>query len=122
YNFDGAMRYQHSGDQAVYAPNTEGGPKADAEKYKDVAWPTEAGEIARYAYTKHRDDDDFIQVNDFWNKALNDIDRDHMVNNIVGHASAPEVEDDMKVRVADYWRDVDPELGARVAKGLGNGG
>ena len=122
YNFDGAMRYQHSGDQAVYAPNTEGGPKADAEKYRDVAWSTEAGEIARYAYTKHRDDDDFVQVNDFWNKALNDTDRDHMVDNIVGHASAPEVEDDMKVRVADYWRDVDPELGARVAKGLGNGG
>jgi catalase len=122
YNVDGPMRYQHAGDQPVYAPNTKGGPKADPERYGDVAWSTEAGEIARYAYTKHRDDDDFVQPGEFWNNVLSDTDREHMVANIVGHASAPEVEHEMKLRVADYWRNVDPELGARVAKGLGNGG
>lgn len=122
YNIDGPMRYSHAGDQPVYAPNTKGGPAADPERYRDVAWGTEAGEIARYAYEKHREDDDFVQVGDFWNKALNDTDRDHMVDNIVAHATAPEVEHEMKLRVADYWRNIDPELGARVAKGLGNGG
>lgn len=118
YNIDGPMRYQHSGDQPVHAPNSYGGPRANAERYAETAWNTEAGEIARYAYEKHLEDDDFVQVGDFWRNVLDPIDRDHLVDNIVGHASDPDVEDEMKLRIADYWRKVDPELGARVAKGL----
>ena len=33
YNKDGAMRYRHSADQPVYAPNSYGGPAADEERY-----------------------------------------------------------------------------------------
>jgi hypothetical protein len=39
----------------------------------------------------------------------------------VGHATEDDVTDEMKLRVAEYWRSVDDDLGARVAKGLGNG-
>jgi hypothetical protein len=32
------------------------------------------------------------------------------------------VEPDTLARVIDYWRNVDAEIGAQVAKGLSNGG
>src|SRR6185312_5612192 len=31
YNKDGAMRYQHNGNQPTYAPNSYGGPQADPQ-------------------------------------------------------------------------------------------
>ena len=52
---------------------------------------------------------------------MNDTDRDHLVTNIVAHASAG-VSDDVQRRVVQYWTNVDPQLGARVAAGLGHGG
>jgi len=52
---------------------------------------------------------------------MDETDREHLVNNIVGHASAEEVTSDMQQRVVAYWSNVDAELGARVAAGLGQG-
>ena len=119
YNFDGPMRYEHSGDQPVYAPNSYGGPVADTEHYRDTTWETEGGEIGRYAYTLRRDDDDFGQATDMWNKVLDDDAKARLVSNIVGHASWEDVQPEMKERVVEYWRNVAPELGDRVAEGLG---
>jgi catalase len=48
---------------------------------------------------------------------MDDTDREHLVTNIVAHASAG-VSDDVQRRVIAYWTNVDPELGARVAGGL----
>ncbi len=48
---------------------------------------------------------------------MNDTDREHLVTNIVAHASdgvSPEIQE----RVVGYWTNVDAELGARVAAGL----
>jgi catalase len=42
------------------------------------------------------------------------------VTNIVNHLNGG-VTDDVQVRAVEYWRNVDPDLGARVAKGLGVG-
>lgn len=53
---------------------------------------------------------------------LSNTHRDHLVANIVGCAGKDVVTTDTKARVGEYWRQVDPDLGARVAKGLGNGG
>ena len=119
YNKDGAMRYSNPGDP-VYAPNSFGGPAANPELWKGESYHV-AGEIIRSAYTLHADDDDFGQPRALWEQVMTDTDRDHLVSNIVAHASAPEVTGDMKSRVAEYWRDVHPDLGARVAKFL-NGG
>jgi len=49
---------------------------------------------------------------------MDDAERERLAGNIVGHASAG-VSDDIKRRVIDYWTNVDPERGARVAAGLG---
>lgn len=119
YNFDGPMRYEHSGDQPPYAPNSYGGPAADPDHYRDTTWETEAGEIGRYAYVNHSEDDDFGQASTMWHKVLDEGARKRLVGNIVGHASEKDVRPEMKERVVGYWSRVAPELGDRVAEGLG---
>ncbi|GIH46238.1 catalase [Microbispora rosea] len=117
YNRDGHMRYRNPGDP-VYAPNSVNGPAADPSLYEGENYQI-TGEIIRSAYVRHREDDDYVQPRALWENVLSDVDRDHMVGNIVGHASAPEVTADMKKRVADYWTNVHKDLGQRVAQGLG---
>ena len=117
YNQDGPMTYHHSGDQPVYAPNTKGGPVADPSASADLTWSVEEGEIGRYVNAKHADDDDFGQAGTLYREIMGDAQRDELVENIVGHASA-EVSGEVQDRVVAYWTQVDSELGARVASGL----
>src|ERR1039457_5130966 len=119
YNKDGAMRDSNPGDRG-YAPTSFGGRAADRELWKDDSYPV-AGEIVRSAYEPHAEDDDFVQPHALYETVMSDTDREHLVTNIIGHATAPEVTSEMKSRVVEYWRSVHPDLGARVAKGL-NGG
>ncbi len=119
YNFDGPMRYQHSGAQPPYAPNSYGGPEADPSRYADTTWETEAGDISRFAYVEHSEDDDFGQAGTLWREILDDEAKSRMVFNIVGHAGGGDLDQDMKERVVEYWTNVAPDLGFRVADGLG---
>jgi catalase len=120
YNKDGAMRYANPGDP-VYAPNSAGGPVADPEPWADDTYHV-AGDIVRSAGAKHRDDDDFVQPRALWEQVMSGTDREHLVGNIVAHASAPEVTAATKARVVEYWRGVAKDLGDRVAAGLGVNG
>ncbi len=117
YNKDGAMRYRHNGNQPVYAPNSYGGPQADTELGADPGWAA-SGEIMRSAYTPHAEDNDFVQPGNLYRNVMSQTDRDHLVNNIVDHMSAG-VERPVQERALKLWQQVDKELGARVAKGLG---
>jgi catalase len=119
YNKEGAMTYRHAGDQPVYAPNSYGGPEADPSTELPTWW-VDAGEIGRYAYEKHADDDDTVQPRALWRDVMSDTDREHLVTNIVAHASDG-VSGPVAERVVAYWADVDLDLGARVAAGLGRG-
>jgi catalase len=119
YNKDAAMTYRHAGDQPVYAPNSYGGPRADPASELPTWW-VEAGELGRYVYERHTDDDDFVQPRALYRDAMNDSDREHLVTNIVAHASDG-VSEAVQRRVISYWADVDPELGARVTLGLSPG-
>ena len=123
YNKDAAMAYHHAGAQPVYAPNSYGGPEADPERGADLGWSVNTGELGRYAYEKHAQDDDFIQPGTLYREIMRDTDRDHLVTNIVGHAS-DHVSEGIQLRVIAYWTNVDAQLGAQVAAGLGkdNGG
>jgi catalase len=117
YNKDGHMTYRHPGAQPVYAPNSYGGPAADPAKELPT-WQVEAAELGRYAYSRHRDDDDFVQPGTLVREVMDDTDREHLAGNIIAHARdgvAPQTLD----RVIAYWTSVDPDLGARVAAGLG---
>ncbi|MEU8382497.1 catalase [Streptosporangium sp. NPDC048865] len=117
YNKDGRMRFDNPGDP-VYAPNSVGGPVADPARYEGEHYQV-TGEILRSAYTLHREDDDFVQPRALWENVLSDTDRSHLVSNVVGHASAPEVTAEMKRRVVEYWTNVHKDLGQGVAQGLG---
>jgi catalase len=119
YNKDGAMTYHHNGGQPPYAPNSYGGPKADPSTELPT-WQVEAGELGRYEATKHRDDDDAVQPRALYRDVMTDTDREHLVTNIVAHAS-DNVSDGVQQRVIAYWTAVDADLGARVAAGLGHG-
>jgi catalase len=118
YNKDGFMTYRSAGSQPPYAPNSYGGPKADPDRAADLGWWVEAAEIGRYAYEKHAADDDFVQPRALYRNVMTDTDRDHLVTNIVNHVKAG-VKADVLPRVVDYWTKVDPDLGGRVAIGVG---
>ena len=116
YNRDGQMRYGNPGDP-VHASNSYGGPKADPAQEIPM-WEVEAGEMVREAYTLHKEDDDFGQPGTLYREVFDDGERERLVSNVIGHASNA-VEARIQDRVVDYWRSVDADLGAQVAKGLG---
>ena len=115
YNRDGGMRYDNPGDP-VYAPNSFGGPAADPS-FEIPHWQVEAGEIIREAYALHKDDDDFGQPGTQVREVLDDAQRERLVSNVAGHLSNG-VTEPVLGRALDYWRNVDGNLGARIAKAL----
>ena len=116
YNRDGHMRSENPPDP-VYAPNSYGGPAAQSETFgTDPSWAVD-GELVRAAARLHADDDDFGQAGTLVRDVLDDAARQRLVGNIVTHVRAGVVEP-VLTRVKDYWRQVDPGLGARVAKEL----
>jgi catalase len=119
YSRDGAMTYHDAGAQPVYSPNSYGGPQADPSKELPNWW-VEGGELGRYEYEKHSADDDFVQPRALYRDVMSPTDREHLIGNIVAHASA-DVSADVQARVIGYWTNVDEDLGRRVAAGLGYG-
>jgi len=117
YMKDGPMTVKDSGAQPVYAPNSKGGPQADPSKELPTWW-VDGAELGRYDYERHAEDDDFVQPGALYRDVMNDTDREHLVTNIVAHAG-DSVTDDVLARVIKYWTNVDADLGARVAAGLG---
>ncbi|HZO75404.1 MAG TPA: catalase [Ktedonobacteraceae bacterium] len=117
YNKDGAMRYLHNSNQPVYAPNSYGGPRADAAHYTDPGWFA-SGEIMRSAYVAHAEDNDFVQPRNLYQQVLSEADRSHLIDNIVGHMSKG-VEPAIQQRALQLWYQVDPQLGERIAQNLG---
>ena len=60
-----------------------------------------------------------MQAGALYRDVMEVTDREHLVTNIVAHASDG-VSEPVQQRVVDYWSKVDAELGARVAAGLGH--
>jgi catalase len=119
YSKDGPMCFRHNDSQPVYAPNSYGGPHADPQRYRDLSWFVEAGEIMRTAYVAHKDDNDFVQPGMLYRQVMSPTDRDHLVDNIVWHLSQGVERFIQERAVNDYLTKIDSELGARVARRLG---
>ncbi|MFC9236844.1 catalase [Streptomyces decoyicus] len=120
YAKDGPMRYEPSRAARPYAPNSYGGPAADTLRYGEPAgWQT-GGEMVREAYTLRRDDDDFGQPGTMVRQVLDDAARDRLVGNVSGHllngVSRPVLD-----RALQYWRNIDKNVGDRIAHKV-NGG
>lgn len=75
--------------------------------------------MVRAAYELHAEDDDFGQPGALVREVMTQADRDHLAATILGHASDPDVTAQMKPRIVQYWTNVDADLGAAVAAGLG---
>ena len=75
----------------------------------------------RTAYMAHKEDSDFIQPGMLYRNVMTPTDRDHLVSNIVGHLGHGVERFIQERAVNEYWSKVDPDLGARVARGLGLG-
>jgi catalase len=115
YSKDGAMRYSNPSDP-VYAPNSYGGPHADPTVASETT--TTYGvedEIIRSAYKLHAEDDDYGQAGTLVRDVMNDAERERLASNIIGHASN-DVSEPVLKRVFEYWRNVDKNLGDKVAK------
>jgi len=115
YSKDGAMRYEKVADP-VYAPNSKGGPSAAGDKFKDPGWYSE-GEISRFAYVSHSEDDDWGQAGTLVRDVLDDAARERLVDNIVGHLLNG-VSEPILARAFEYWRNVDKDLGDKVEEGV----
>jgi catalase len=117
YSRDGQMNSRLDGDP-VYAPNSYGGSQADPDRYPEPSYEV-TGEIVRTAYHAHKDDNDFVQPGTMYREVMSETDRDHLLGNIIGHAShGPGLDADVARRVGEYWGQVDSDLGTKVAKAL----
>jgi catalase len=119
YTFDGAMRYQHSGNSPVYSPNSFGGPMADVQAGEDAGWGVDAGDMIRAAATLHTDDDDFGQPGTLVRDVMSEIDREHLVTNVTGHLKQV-VRGPILDKALAYWRAVDKAVGDKIASNLGS--
>jgi catalase len=116
YSKDGVMRVQNVSDP-VYAPNSKGGPAADSERFPYMEKWAASGEFIHAAYTLRKDDDDWSQAGALVRNVMDDGQRDRLVSNVVGHlkqgVSAPVLK-----RAIEYWRNIDMEIGDRIAKSM----
>jgi catalase len=116
YSKDGAMRVRNVSDP-VYAPNSKGGPQADGKCYPQVEVWKASGEFIRAAYTLRKDDDNWGQAGTLVRKVMDDEQRDRLVSNVVGHLKKG-VSEPVLQRAFEYWRNIDKEIGDRIAKGV----
>ncbi len=118
YSKEGGQTYTFADPSVpVYAPNSFGGPQADPAAHGDDAGWQPDGELVRSAATLHPDDDDWGQAGTLVRVVMDDAARDRLVTNIVGHVSKVTVPR-LRERVLEYWHNVDPTLGDRVAEAL----
>ncbi len=112
YTKDGAMRTENVSDP-VYAPNTKGGPHADPERAPNMETFGASGDMVREAYTKHRDDDDYVQPRALINDVMDDAARERLVDNVTGHL-CDGVSEPVLQRAFEYWKNIDQNIGERI--------
>jgi catalase len=112
YLFDGQMAYDHSGNAAVYAPNSAGHQWSDTTGPAEDGWETDT-EMVRSAYALHAEDDDFGQAGTLVREVWNDAQRTAAVEQISGSLLGG-VHGEVLDRAFDYWKKVDADLGKRI--------
>jgi catalase len=114
----GRLGFSPPDTAAVNHPNTSGGPDAVRQEGEEQAsWRVEAAELVREAYSRHDEDDDFVQPRALIRDVMDEAARERLVSNVSGHMSEV-TDDDVRGRALKYWRDIDPEIGERIAAKL----
>jgi catalase len=114
YQRDGFMRVDINGEGGPnYWPNSFGGPEPDPVSGEP---PFEvSGNAAHFAFSYPNDD--FVQAGNLYRKAMTEMDRDHLIGNIVDHLG--KAQGRIQLRQAALFFKADPDYGRRVAEGLG---
>jgi len=120
YMFDGHMTYEHSGDQPVYAPNSEERSWADGPATVEESWLVD-GEMVRSAYALHSEDDDFGQPGALVREVMDDRQRERLVQTVSGSLLGG-VRADVLTRAFGYWKSIDAEVGKRIEDAVKEGG
>ncbi|MFW6179725.1 MAG: catalase-related domain-containing protein, partial [Desulfohalobiaceae bacterium] len=89
----------------------------DPERYPEQAIWDASGEFIRAAYTLRKDDDDFGQPGTLVREVMDDAQRERLVSNVVGHLKKGVTEPVLE-RALEYWRNIDKDIGDRIAKGV----
>ncbi len=116
YMFDGQMAYEHSGSEAVYAPNSEGRDWSDDEAALEESWVLD-GDMARSAYTLHADDDDFSQPGTLVREVFDDAQRDRLAAQVSGSLLGG-VREPVLDRAFEYWKCIDSDIGKRIEENV----
>src|SRR5690606_36413508 len=103
YSFDGNMRFEHSGNAPVYAPNSFGRPWADTQGPVENSWEAD-GELVRRAYDLREDDDDFSQPGALVRDVFDDAARDRFVDTVSGALDG--VREPVLSNAIQYWKNV----------------
>ncbi|MDA8324594.1 MAG: catalase [Nitrospiraceae bacterium] len=113
YQRDGFMRFDaNGGGSPNYYPNSFGGPEPEP---KAAEPPFEiSGMATRHRYT--HPNDDFVQAGDLYRKVMTDMDRAHLVENIVSHLGGAQKR--IQLRQTALFCKADHDYGRRVAGGL----
>ena len=119
YMFDGQMTYEHSGNQPVYAPNSQGRVWADGEASPEESWAVD-GDMVRSAYALHAEDDDFGQPGALVREVFNDAQRDRLVEQVSGSLLGG-VRGEVLERAFWYWASIDPDVGKRIEEKVREG-
>jgi catalase len=95
-----------------YFPSSYGGPVPD-KRYKIKPYEI-SGQVGRFPYMQPND---FEQVNNFWTKVLNDVEKNNLVRNICGFLRRANKE--IQIRQCQLFFKVNEEFGRKVATTLG---
>jgi catalase len=113
YQRDGfsAVQDNNQGGAPNYFPNSFNGPQPVASAKEHVYQAT--GDVKRH---ESGDEDNFSQVGDFWNKALNDQGRANLAKNLAANLSGANVE--IQKRVVANFTKCDPAYGKAIQDNL----
>ena len=109
-----ALRFDGGGGAGPnYWPNSFGGPAPDPAAGEP---PFElSGMAGRYPYAFPNDD--FVQPGELYRKVMTDMDRDHLIGNIIDHLGGAAKR--IQMRQTALFFKADADYGRRVAAGLG---
>jgi len=121
YQRDGAMRYDGNGEDAPnYFPNSFDNIEVD-QSYKEPSENMYSLVADWYDRNGENENDHYTQAGNLFRKVFNDEERTTQVNNFLGslkNVSGPKREQILNRQLCHFFR-ADPELGARIAQGLG---
>lgn len=121
YQRDGSMRLDGNGGGAPnYFPNSFDDIEAD-QSYKEPAQTMDSLVADWFDRNGEGDNDHYTQAGDLFRKVFTDEERITQVNNFLGslkNVSGPKRELILNRQLCHFFR-ADPELGARIAQGLG---